>query len=300
MQSDAAIEGYIESQQLLLRDDRRLGFAEYGAPDGCVVFYFHGFPGSRLEARLLDRPARELGARIIAVDRPGCGRSDVQPARTLGEWPDDVLALADALRIERFSVLGVSGGGPYALACAALLAERLRAVATVCGLGPLHLAHSTQGMSRLRQISCALLREMRWLTRPAYALMARRIARDIELVFEDLLTEVPPVDQTVLRRPEVREVLTASFREGIRHGATGGARDLRLYLSPWDFALDRIIVPVTLWHGELDTIVPATMGRELAGSIPHCEAIFLPEEGHYSLPINHTRPILARLLETNR
>lgn len=262
------------------------------------MFYFHGFPGSRLEAALLNEPALAAGARIIALDRPGYGESDFQPGRSLAEWPRDVAAAADALRIDAFAVLGVSGGGPYALACAAGLPSRVSAAATVCGLGPLHLAHASLGMSRRRRLGCALLRQMRWLARPTYALIARRMRSHLAAQMEHLIALASPCDRATLRQPAVQATLRASFAEALRGDARGGARDLRLYLSPWDFEVASITVPTTLWHGIEDRIVPSTMSEQLAAVIPGAEAIILPGEGHYSLPIGHAASILERLLNS--
>jgi pimeloyl-ACP methyl ester carboxylesterase len=101
-----------EGAQLVLRDGRRLGYAQYGQPDGEPIVYFHGHPGSRLEARLAHEPAAAPGLRVIALDRPGYGLSDFLPGRAITDWPADVTAAADALGIGRFSVAGASGGGP--------------------------------------------------------------------------------------------------------------------------------------------------------------------------------------------
>src|SRR5688572_28104051 len=120
---------------LTLSDGRKVGIAEFGAPAGRPVVYCHGFPASRLEARLAHEAAKEVGARLIALDRPGYGLSDFQPGRRIGDWPRDVVEAADALGVQRFAMLGVSGGAPYALACAALLPERITALGVVCGLG---------------------------------------------------------------------------------------------------------------------------------------------------------------------
>ena len=115
-----------DRQTLTLRDGRALGYAEYGDPGGIPGFYFHGHPGSRLEAQLADQAAVETGIRIIALDRPGYGRSDFQPGRRILDWPSDAAEVADQLGIGAVPVLGASGGGPYALACGYVLPERFR------------------------------------------------------------------------------------------------------------------------------------------------------------------------------
>jgi pimeloyl-ACP methyl ester carboxylesterase len=144
------------SQHFRLLDGRALGYAEYGVPDGAPVLYFHGFPGSRLEAALTEGPATALGARVIALDRPGYGLSDPQLGREIGHWPEDVGQLADHLGLERFAVLGTSGGGPYAMACAARLAERLTHVGLICSLSPLDRPGALTGMPWHMQLGLIL------------------------------------------------------------------------------------------------------------------------------------------------
>ena len=137
------------NQQVKLRDGRMLGYAEYGSPDGKPVFYFHGFPGSRLDWLLTDpdNTAAEQNARIIAVDRPGMGLSDYQRGRKIADWPDDVIELANALQVDSFSVLGISGGGPYAVSCAFGIGDRLARCGIVCGMGPADAPGMKDGVS---------------------------------------------------------------------------------------------------------------------------------------------------------
>ncbi|MFC1530325.1 alpha/beta fold hydrolase, partial [Gemmatimonadota bacterium] len=136
-------------QQVTLKDGRTLGYDEYGAPGGTPIFYFHGHPGSRIEWPYFhsDNDAIEMNARIIAADRPGHGLSDSKRGRQILDWPDDVVELADALGIERFAILGCSGGGPYAAACAFRIPERLTATAIVCGMGPAEAPGTRDGIS---------------------------------------------------------------------------------------------------------------------------------------------------------
>src|SRR5208282_1859736 len=130
--------GAAEDRHIVLADGRKLGYSEYGAQRGLPVLGFHGTPGSRFMFRLVHEPARRLGLRIIAPDRPGFGLSDYQENRTLSDWANDVSALADKLGLARFGVAGISGGGPYVAACAALLPERVTAAALISPVGPLH------------------------------------------------------------------------------------------------------------------------------------------------------------------
>ena len=144
---------------ITLSDERRLGFAEFGDRQGKPVFYFHGFPGSRLEAKLAERIALDTHVRFIGIDRPGYGLSSFKSGRTFVDWADDVSKLADAMGIDRFSILGVSGGGPYAVACACKISDRLDAVSIVCGMGPVDVP--------------GLVRDMPWMYRQGLRLTGR-------------------------------------------------------------------------------------------------------------------------------
>src|SRR5919109_4568041 len=148
-----------------LRDGRQVGYAEWGDPGGQPLFYFHGWPGSRLEGRLGDQPAKAKGIRLIALDRPGMGLSDHQPRRRLVDWPDDVIQVAAALGLDRFAVLGISGGGPYAAACAWKLSDRLTGAGIVSGLAPLDVPGVIAGMSRRNRLSLQLVGRLALLRR---------------------------------------------------------------------------------------------------------------------------------------
>ncbi|MDW7644115.1 MAG: alpha/beta hydrolase [Desulfuromonadales bacterium] len=281
---------------VLQKDGRRFGLSEFGAPTGKPLFYFHGFPGSRLEARLVHEVARRQHIRLIAVDRPGYGQSSYQPHRRLAHWPRDIAAIADILELDRFSVLGVSGGAPYAVACARFMPERLISTGIVCGLAPLDEA-DLLGRLKGRDRRFVWLKK---LPRPLYRLplllagMAarRRPQRLLRLIARTL----PPCDRAVITDGEIGPLLASSLREAFSQGNAGAFADLLLYGEPWDFALEEIRTPVLLWHGERDTVVPCAMGHFLAEKIPDCKGIFLADEGHFSLPLLQAEAILTGLM----
>ncbi len=273
-----------------------MGFAEYGAADGRPLVYCHGLPASRLEAALTAGAAKRLGLRVIAPDRPGYGLSQERPGRTLADWPLDLEQLADALGIGAFAVLGVSGGGPYAAACAWRLARRLTAVGIVGGLGRLDRRGADREMRLPARLTFWGVRRLPRLMRGVYrGLLGPLIHRFPEAALGLLTVAAPAVDGEILRRPEIRGLLLASIREALRQGTRAVARDLELYAAPWGFEPAAIALPVHLWHGELDATVPVVMGRRLAAAIPGCQARFLPAEGHFSLPIGHMEEILGAL-----
>lgn len=282
------------SRKITLRDGRALSYAEYGDPSGEPILYFHGLPGSRLDAQLTEPVASRLGVRVIAVDRPGFGRSDFKPDRTIGEWPQDVGQLADALDLERFAVMGVSGGGPYAAACAHTIPERLTSVGIVCGMGPLDAPGATDGMTNFCRVCLFLSQHIPHLLRPFCALIARTLG-DRPHGFH-LGGDASPLDRATLERSDITRILGDSFCEAVHDGARGAAWDLALLGRSWDFRLQDIPTQVYLWHGELDDTVPPAMGRYQAAAIPRCQAHFYPHDGHFSLPVNRMEEILGTLL----
>jgi pimeloyl-ACP methyl ester carboxylesterase len=286
-----------EKRQITLPDGRTFGFALYGAPRGKPIFYFHGFPGSRLEARF----AHDLGlaheARIIAVDRPGYGLSGFMPGRTIRDWPRDVLRLADALGIDRFRVMAVSGGGPYALACAHGIPERIKGVGIACGLGPVDSPEDSQGMVFLNRLGLHLGKKAPWTVRGLFALVAVGLSCFPGAVVDFIAAHLPKPDRQTLRLPAVRKLLADSFRESVRAGPGGPTHDIVLYSRPWGFDLREIKRRVHLWYGEKDTIVPPAMGRYMSQRIPGTRLTLYPEEGHFSLVVSRLRELVENLIE---
>ena len=283
-----------EENFLRLRDGRRLCFAEYGDPDGSPVMLFHGNPSSRLSWGLIPGCPFRPDVRLIAPDRPGFGRSDFQPGRRLLDWPDDVCELGDALGLRQFAVLGVSGGGPAALACAWKIPRRLTAVGVVSSPCPTRSPGATEGMSRTNKTIFFLTQHAPILVRLNMALLAH-LARKDRLV-ERLVYKMADVDKRLLERPELRQYLSAGFSEAFRQGGAGSAHELVInHGRPWGFALEEIRIVVHLWHGEDDPSVPPSMGRHLARTIPHCEATFIPEAGHLWI-LDHVGEVLDALL----
>lgn len=290
------IERSREDQSIRLADGRRLGYAEYGDPSGRPIFGFHGTPGSRLMLAIADGPARRLGIRLIAPDRPGMGLSDFQPERTIGDWPDDLVQLADALGIDRFGVAGVSGGGPYAIACARRIPSRLRSVGVISGLGPVAGPDACAELDRVHRILFGVWRRSPWLTRRVTALARRGWGHAPERIFDRIVSFAPRADQAIMTRPDVRAVLVAGLRDGFRADGRGVAQELVLFGRPWGFRLGEAKAPVRLWHGENDHLVPVVMGRRMAALIPDCRAEFLPGVGHYFV-FNHVEPLLGAMIE---
>ena len=283
-------------RQTSMKDRRLLGYFEIGPPRGRPVFYVHGFPGSRLETIFAGAAAEKRHIRIIGMDRPGYGLSCSQPRRTLLDWPDDVTALADVLGIERFSVVGVSGGGPYAAACARKIPERLISVGIVGGLCPLDAPHAMDGMILKNRLGLHLAARSPRLTALVFRITASMLRYHPEYLVRRLAAKVKGADRIFLNQGESASILAASFRESVRQGFSGPLHDLILYSRPWDFRPEDITISVHLWHGMEDTIVPPGMGRFMSTTIPRCRSRFYENEGHFSILANRLDEILSTLM----
>jgi pimeloyl-ACP methyl ester carboxylesterase len=282
---------------LTLRDGRTLGYAEYGDPGGKPVFLCHGTPGSRLDRHPDETIATSLGARLIVADRPGYGLSTFQPRRRLLDWPDDLGQLADALGIERFAVVGISGGGPHAAACAYQIPRRLTHVGLVAAAAPFDAPNATEGMAAINRRSAVVARVAPFFALWAIFAWEARIFRTNPAALLDVLaSQVGQADRAVLAVAQYRQVLVESIAEAYRQGGRGHAWDSRLFVRPWGFRALDIPIEVHLWQGEDDTLVPPSMGRYLAAAIPDCVPTFLPGEGHLSVIYRCWRDVLDAMV----
>lgn len=280
--------------QVVLRDGARVSFAEVGAADGRPVIYLHGTPSSRLEVTAaLDEPARRLGLRIVAPDRPGCGRSTFRPY-TVTDYPAQVAAFADALAIDDFALIGVSGGGRYACASASALNGRVRSVALVASTAPPELAGVRDTWSRQDRQLYGLAVKAPWLLRAYLARTARQIRSDVNQV-QKLFSELSDIDKEMLAREDVRSTLSSMLVETFHQGTRGAVHDFGLEARPWRVVLSTIVSPIDVWHGDADTIVPIAQAHILADALPDPRRNFMAGEGHLSLRVNYATEILEQL-----
>ncbi len=246
-----------------------------------------------MEGRPLDEAARLQDVRLIAVDRPGYGGSDFKKDRRITDWPDDVANLADGLEIGRFGVIGLSGGGPHAQACAAALPERVTTAVIVSGAGSPEAAIDGRG-----RISRIFIQAMLALT-PIFAWIAAMWAA---LWAPHLRQWMMPrsIDRTVMKRRDVREAFAEEVRKALRPGGRAMAQDLVLFSRPWGFAPSDVgAVPVRLWHGDADTVVPVSIGRYFSREIPGCRATFVAGGWHMMI-IDHAKEIMTAITDAGR
>jgi pimeloyl-ACP methyl ester carboxylesterase len=276
-----AVEIMNENQSIRLADNRQMGFAEYGAGDGAPFFGLHGTPGSRFMFQLADARAKELGLRLIAPERPGCGLSTPQPNRSLTGWARDIAELADHLKIERFALTGVSGGGPYTAACAAHLGERVTHAAFISPIGPVGHEKVAASLSRFERRIYIDIARSNWRSNLMFRAMRWNIVNAPTIALQAVIARGTPSDRAILRQPRVAANLVESFYEGVRTGVDGCVQDLRLFSEPWEFDFSQISARCRIWQGDADTVVPPIAAKVLAGLIPGCEFTRLSGAGHY-------------------
>ncbi len=285
-----------ELREVGAQDGRVLGVAEWGDPAGRPVLALHGTPGSRLNRPPDEAALRKAELRLVTYDRPGYGASDRQPNRRVVDCVPDVEAVSDALGIGQFVVSGVSGGGPHALAVAALLGDRV--VTAECSVGPAPVAafggQWTAGMDdeNVREFAWALQGEQtlhRELSRQAEADLARMAADPSKVFSEDWQFE--EADRAVLARTDVQQMLGEAWQEAFRNGVWGWVDDDLAVLGLWGFELSQISTPVVVRYGEQDVMVPAAHGRWLAANVPNATVLVTQQAGHMKEPQTRIREL---------
>ena len=267
---------------IAVASQRQLGFAEFGDPQGRAIFWLHGTPGARrqipTEARVF---AEQQGIRLIGIDRPGIGSSTPFQYANVGEFAYDLETMADVLGIGQMMVVGLSGGGPYTLGCAAALPDRVLAVGVLGGVaptvGPDAISGGVMGFGTtvaplievagfpLRMAASALIQLIRPVATPALYAYARIS---------------PEADRRLLVRPEFRAMFLDDLLNGSRKQMAAPFADVVVFARDWGFRLDEVKVPVRWWHGDRDHIVPFAHGEHVVAKLPDAELIPIPGESH--------------------
>jgi pimeloyl-ACP methyl ester carboxylesterase len=287
----------IRTEMIRLADDRLIACDVSGELHGHPLIYFHGAPSARIEPELFSLPelASELGICLISPDRPGLGCSDYQRNRTISDWPDDVSQIADFFGFQTFSVIGYSGGGPYALACAQQIPGRLESVLLVSSTGPHEFPELTEGINensyKFMRLSIERPIASRFMIR-GMAIMAKRFPSKIA---EQAIASLPSPDAAFMQEPGKAEVFARLVAEAGRRNGRGPQHDTALMVRPWGIDLDAITMPVRLWHGSQDCNAPIAMGQHLAAALSGSSLRECPHEGHLSLFGTRTLEILAEV-----
>ena len=279
-------------------DGRDLEVCVEGAEDGMLLVFHHGSPGAAVPYPTLDRAAAERGVRLVTISRAGFGGSSRLPGRSVADAAADSAVVADAFAAERFVVAGASGGGPHSLGTAARFPDRVLAAATIAGVGPWDGAGldwlAGMGEENVVEYSSAVRDpqgHLAWIEREVAALEDIR-AQDIVDALRSLISEV---DADALDG-ELGEVIAASFHSAFRNGPWGWYDDDLAFTKAWGFDLSSIRVPVAIWQGAQDLMVPFAHGEWLAAHVPGARADMFEDEGHLSL-VGRLDDILADLKE---
>jgi pimeloyl-ACP methyl ester carboxylesterase len=279
----------MHTQAVTASDGRTLTLAEWGDPSGFPVFLLHGTPGSRFFRHYDESAYVEAGARVITYDRPGYGGSDRHPGRRVVDCVEDVAAIADRLGIGSFAVIGISGGGPHALAVAARLPERVSRATCAVGIVP----YDTPDFDWFEGMDPLNVKEFSWVLQGEEVLVSeleREAADTIERVADDPAKvmgddwNLPEADRAELARTERHEVIRQSVAEAFRNGVWGWVDDDLCFAQPWGFDIAEIRVPTRVIYGSSDVLVPRTHGEWLARNVPGAEVVVEEDHGHIPDP----------------
>ena len=272
---------------LQTNDGRTLAFAVWGDPSGFPIMALHGTPGCRLQRWPHEELYQQLGVCVVTHDRAGYGRSTRRHGRSVTDAVDDVIAIADQLGFDRFGVTGGSGGGPHALACAALRPDRVLRATSSVGEAPygdrgLEYDEWVDGMDpeNVKEFGIALAGDEAALTEYVEAQQAHleaRVAVDPSTVLDDY--DLSDSDRAQLARPEVMQIVREAAAEWAFNGVGGWVDDDLAFTRPWGFDVSNIAVPVLIIYGSADVLVPSAHGRWLAANVPGC-IVKIEEGGH--------------------
>lgn len=282
-----------------VEDGRRLGFAEFGEPHGRAVLWMHGTPGARRQIPQAARlAAAELGLRLIGIDRPGVGHSTPHLYGSIADFATDLEYVLDRLGIGDFAMLGLSGGGPYVLACAAAMPDRMTVGGLLGGVAPTVGPDAADGgivslaatfapvLAHLRVPLSWALAGFFWSTRPVAVPAFKLYAR-----FS------PEGDRAVFARPEMRAMFLDDLLTGGRPGLRAPVYDVLLFGRAWGFSLAEVRIPIHWWHGDADHIVPLAHGQHVVDRLPDAQLYVRSGESHLGT-LGVAEEILATLLDT--
>lgn len=272
-----ALEGTVA-----VRDQRRLSFAEYGAPRGPAIVWMHGTPGGRRQIPLEIRGlAQAQGVRIVGIDRPGIGTSTPHLYPDVVDWTRDLEILLDTLAIDTLRLIGLSGGGPYVLAAGAAMPDRVHGIGVMGGVAPTVGPDAVDGGPIQLAVRLAPLLAATRVPLGVAITQFIRVVRPVAGSFVDLYAAVqPPGDRRLLSRPEFKAMFVDDLLNGSRFQASAPLSDLLLFTRDWGFRLDEVTVPVRWWHGDGDHIVPLRHGQHVVDRLPDATLAVVDGESH--------------------
>jgi pimeloyl-ACP methyl ester carboxylesterase len=288
------IPGIPPARTVRVASGRTVGYYEYGDPAGTPLFALHGVPACGAGFDWADTPARERGIRVIAPDRPGVGLSDPLPRRPVVEYAGELLAIADAFGFDRFAVLGYSGGGPYACALAHGAPERLTKVGVAAGMGHVGVWAKTSDFETTDARFLDMSREHPWWARTILRTVSAMAKVSPKQSVATFAKELSATDREVLQGFGDPRVAIALFTQAFLRGARGVVDDYATLSQPWGFDVEQITLPLAVWQGDADTMVPTAHAHALVERVPHATLTVFPGEGHLAT-VTHIGEILDAL-----
>ncbi len=279
-------------------DDRQIGFAEFGDPAGRAIFWLHGTPGARrqipVEARVY---AEQNRIRLIGVDRPGIGSSTPHQYGTVADFAHDLRTIADVLGIDQMAVVGLSGGGPYTLGCAAVMPDRVLAVGVLGGVAPTRGPDAIAGGVMALGSAVAPALPIIGLPLRLAAVSLIQLIRPVASSALEVYARISPEgDRRMLARPEFKAMFLDDLLNGSRKQMAAPFADVVVFARDWGFRLEEIKVPVRWWHGDMDHIVPYAHGQHVVSLLPDAELYTLAGESHLGA-LGRAEDILSTMLE---
>jgi len=289
------MKAFPEKKSLIkLRNGNNIGYAIYGNKKNFPIFYFHGWPGSRFELKNI--PLKKKKCFIIALERPGYGISDPISKFKILDWPKIVLEVANKLKIKKFSIIGVSGGAPFALACANTIKnKRLKSIAIVCALAP----SKAKGMNKGRVGMLLNLGRKPFISWLIFNFLRMRLLNgNLEKSFNKWKNKIslPEIDLKLFTIDRGKRLME-NFKEAVKHGTKGVHRDANLYSNYWGFKLKNIKKKIFVWHGDKDLTVPIITNKYYKKKLKNKEIFIKPNEGHFSICYNFMNDIIQQVSE---
>jgi pimeloyl-ACP methyl ester carboxylesterase len=273
---------------------RVVGVYEYGDPAGAPVMVLHGTPACGAGFAWADEPARERGLRLIAPDRPGVGLSSPVESWAVADYPAELAALADAMDIDRFAVWGYSGGGPYAVACAALLTNRATNAAIAAGMGQVGVWAKPDDFEKTDRQMLGLAVRRPALARVILGITGRLARMSPKSAMKSFAKQLNDSDREIVPTLGTPAEAMALFTGAFLRGARGVVADYAALAHPWGVAVERIEIPVAVFHGDADTMVPLRHSEELVARVPSARLTVWPAAGHLGT-VAHVGEILDAL-----
>lgn len=285
------------NQFIILKDQRKLGFAEYGSKEAYPIIYCHGSQSSRLEMHYDLSFVVKNHLRIITIDRPGHGISDFNPTGSILSFARDVKQLTEHLKIDRFSVAGMSAGSPFALGISYLFPNNIYKTSIISGFAPFN-SESKKHLSKDVKLMLNLAKSFPFLLKILLKIQVKQLAKKPKKALHGFLKIMSDPDQEILKNDLVMDIIEKMFKEAFRNGSKGVAYEIsNLLVKEWNFKLDEIQVPVTFYQGGKDNNVPSDWAEIMKNKIEKANLIKYPKEGHLII-FQHAEEIFTDLKQT--